>query len=331
VPASTDITIWHWAAFATFVLIALALDLGLFHRKARVISIREAAGWTLFWIAVSISFALWVAPRSVSGWNSSHTTQFITGYVVELSLSMDNVFVIAVLFSYFRVPQPWQHRVLFWGILGAMVMRGALIWAGAELIGRFHWILYIMGLFLVVTGVKMLLSASDGGHQPDPQRNPLVRLLQRFFPLSRNFDGEKFITRENGRRALTPLAVVLVMVETTDVVFALDSIPAIFGVTQEPFIVFTSNVFAILGLRSLYFVLASAMRYFRFLKYGLSVVLISIGFRMLAEKWLRQWLGDHVTNISLGFVVAVLVLSMLASLMMAPRETADTSGREEST
>jgi tellurite resistance protein TerC len=255
----------------------------------------------------------------IVGWTPNQTTAFLTGYLVELSLSMDNVFVIALIFRYFAVPDEWQHRVLFWGILGALVMRAVMILTGAALIHRFHWTLYVMGVFLIYTGIKML-RASGNEDAVKPEHNPAVRLVRKFFPLSPTFDGEKFITSRHGRRVLTPLALVLVMVETTDVVFALDSIPAIFGVTDDAFIVFTSNVFAILGLRSLYFVLASLMGYFRFLKYGLAIVLVFIGVKMLADEWLKEWLGEYLTNVSLGFVIGTILTSMLASVILGVRE-----------
>ncbi|MBN8248440.1 MAG: TerC/Alx family metal homeostasis membrane protein, partial [Verrucomicrobia bacterium] len=245
----------YWLGFLTFVGLALALDLGVFHRKSHQVGFREALGWTGVWVACALAFAFLVAPRWIPGWSNASTASFVTGYVVELSLSMDNVFVIAVIFQYFRVPGAWQHRVLIWGILGALVMRAFMIVAGAAIIHRFHWSLYVMGAFLVYTGIRMLRS-SGIAETVDPEQNPLVRLVRRFLPLAPAYDGERFITVHQGRRMLTPLALVLLVVETTDVVFALDSIPAIFGVTSDPFIVFTSNVFAILGLRSLYFVLA---------------------------------------------------------------------------
>lgn len=318
-PVFAAISAWHWLAFMAFVLIALALDLGVFHRQSRQIHFREALAWTTIWVVSALAFALLAAPWLISGWTSHQTTTFLTGYVVELSLSMDNVFVIALIFQYFAVPAAWQHRVLFWGILGALMMRGVMILAGAALIHRFQWTLYIMGAFLLYTGFKMLRAgASEDSIQPE--HNPVVRLVRRFFPLSPNFDGENFTTVHNGRRMLTPLALVLIMVETTDVVFALDSIPAIFGVTKDAFIVFTSNVFAILGLRSLYFVLASLMGYFRLLKYGLAIVLMFIGLKMLADHWLKLWLGEYLTNVSLGFVVGTILTSMLASVLMGVRE-----------
>jgi tellurite resistance protein TerC len=305
--AEITITPWHWAGFIVCVLIFLALDLGVFHRHAHVVRFREALIWTGIWFAVAMLFAagLW-------HWkNPDDATNFVTGYLLELSLSMDNVFVIALLFTYFKVPSPLQHRVLFWGIIGALVMRGFMIGIGAALVAHFHWVLYIFGAFILFSGVKMLFASESG---VDPEHNFVLRTARRFFPVSQNFEGEKFFTTLNGRRALTPLALVLIMVETTDLVFALDSIPAIFGVTQKPFIVFTSNVFAILGLRSLYFVLANAIDYFRFLKYGLALVLVFIGAKMLTEKWI-----DIPTMLSLGIVVGIILLSVVLSVVLTRR------------
>lgn len=311
----SGITLAHWVGFTAFVLFALALDLGLFHRHGRQVGFREALAWTAVWAATALGFAFWAAPRTIPGWRPSDGATFVTGYLVELSLSMDNVFVMACIFRFFAVPPAWQHRVLFWGILGALAMRGVMIGAGALVIQRFHAVLYVMGAFLIYTGCRMMF-AGDGGDSIEPERNPVVKMVRRFFPMSTGFDGESFTTRLSGRRLLTPLALVLVMVETTDVVFALDSIPAIFGVTQDAFLVFTSNVFAILGLRSLYFVLASAMGYFSLLKYGLSLVLVFIGGKMLAEPWLKPRFGDSLMTVSLEIVVGILVLSVVASLVL---------------
>jgi tellurite resistance protein TerC len=244
---------------------------------------------------------------------------YYTGFMIEKSLSMDNVFVIALIFRYFAVPSEWQHRVLFWGIIGALIMRGFMIVAGAALIAKFHWTLYVMGIFLIYTGIKMFRAGGDDD-SVEPEKNPAVKLVRRFFPMTKGFEDERFIVRRGSQTLLTPLALVLVMVETTDVVFALDSIPAIFGVTKDPFLVFTSNVFAILGLRSLYFVLASMMGYFRLLKYGLALVLVFIGVKMLAEHWLKHWLGDQLTNVSLGFVVGIILTSMIGSIILGWQE-----------
>lgn len=325
VPTSAQIHLTHWLLFVGFVLVALGLDLGLFHRKSHTVRFREAVAWTVLWVTLALTFGLYGGPRWIAGWTKGDTVAFLTGYIVELSLSMDNVFVIAMIFQYFKVPAQWQHRVLFWGILGALGMRGVMILAGSAMVERFHFLLYLMGALLLLTGLRMLKS-DDAGEQVDPQRNPLVRLLKRFLPISQAFDGERFTTRVGGVWMLTPLALVLAVVETTDVLFALDSIPAIFGVTTRPFLIFTSNVFAILGLRSLYFVLASAMGYFRYLKVGLAIVLIFIGFKMLAEYWLKAWLGDYLTNVSLAFVVGVVLVSMAASVWVSRREMGASNG-----
>ncbi|MBI5387756.1 MAG: TerC family protein [Verrucomicrobia bacterium] len=305
-----------WAGFVACVLLFLALDLGVFHRESHVVKFKEAFAWTLVWFALAMCFAGALVP-----WRGKQdAVEFVTGYVIELSLSMDNVFVIALIFAYFRVPPQFQHRVLFWGILGALVMRGVVIGLGTGLVARFAWTLYVFGAFLVYSGAKMLFADDEGVH---PEKNPLIKLAQKLYPVSHGFEGQKFVTRLNGRRALTPLALTLVMVETSDLVFALDSIPAIFAVTTKPFIVFTSNVFAILGLRSLYFVLAGAIQYFHFLKYGLSLVLVFIGVKMLIDphdqpaKWFQL---EIPTGLSLAVVASIIVLAILFSVVMAKRE-----------
>lgn len=322
--AQVAITPWHWAGFILCVLFFLALDLGVFHRHAHTVKFKEALGWTLLWVILSMLFAVALVP-----WRGEkEAIEFVTGYVIELSLSMDNVFVIALIFTYFRVPPQYQHRVLFWGIIGALIMRGLMIAVGAALIQRFSWMLYLFGAFLVITGIRMLLSKEDGVH---PEKNPLLRLAQRVFPVTHELEGQKFTTRWQGRFALTPLALVLLVVETTDLIFALDSIPAIFAVTKRPFIVFTSNVFAILGLRSMYFVLAGMIGYFRYLKFGLSLVLVFIGVKMLVDphdgppKWFQV---DIQTNVSLVVVAAIILLSILVSVLATRREkqTASRSG-----
>ena len=306
--ALVEITTWHWMGFVLAVLVFLALDLGVFHKRAHVVGFREALTWTAVWFALALVFA-----AGLSQWRTrDEALEFITGYIIELSLSMDNVFVIALIFTYFRVPSQYQHRVLFWGILGALLMRGVMIGAGAALIARFHWLLYGFGAFLLFTGIKMLFTEDEGVH---PEKNPVLKLTRRFFPVTRDFAGQQFMVVENGRRALTPLALVLLMVETTDLVFAVDSIPAIFAVTQKPFIVFTSNVFAILGLRSLYFVLAGAIGFFRFLKVGLSLVLAFIGVKMLLVPWVKI-----ETVLSLIIVVSIILTSILISVLAARRE-----------
>ena len=307
--AIIEITPWHWAGFILVIIFFLALDLGVFHRHAHVVRFREALGWTLVWFTLAMAFAALLYPLR----GKELALKFVTGYIVELSLSMDNVFVIAVIFAYFRVPNQYQHRVLFWGILGALIMRGLMIGVGAALIKRFEWMLYVFGAFLVITGIRMMFSEEEGVH---PEKNPVIRLARRFFAVCNEFDGQRFSTVVDGRRMLTPLAIVLIMVETTDLILALDSIPAIFGITQDPFIVFTSNVFAILGLRSLYFVLAGAIQYFKYLKVGLSVVLVFIGAKMLAEIWHFKL----STTVSLLIVGGIILLSIVISFIVAQRE-----------
>ncbi len=303
-----EITAWHYAGFVGVVLAFLALDLGVFHREAHIVKFREALAWTALWFALAMLFAGLLPAQRPPG----EAIEFLTGYLIELSLSMDNVFVIALIFAYFRVPQEQQHRVLFWGILGALLMRGVMIGAGAALIHQFHWTLYVMGGFLVFTGVKMLYVADGGVH---PEKNLVIRLAKKFFPVAHEFDGQRFVTKLDGRTALTPLALVLMMVETTDLIFAVDSIPAIFAVTQNTFVVFTSNVFAILGLRSLFVVLAGAIGSFRHLKPGLSLVLVFIGVKMLLD--IRD---IHLrSGPSLAVVAGIILVSIGTSLGMARR------------
>jgi len=318
--AAITITPWHWAGFIVCVLGFLALDLGLFHRRAHVVSFKEALTWTTVWFVVAMVFAFVAAPLTADSWNRQDSINFVTGYLIELSLSMDNVLVIAVIFTYFRVPQNFQHRVLFWGILGALVMRGLMIGAGVALIHQFKWLLYVMGGFLLFSGVKMVFGGNDEVH---PEKNWIIRLVRKFYPVAPTLDGHHFFTTLNGRRALTPLALVLVCVETTDLIFAVDSIPAIFGVTENGFIIFTSNVFAILGLRSLYFVLAGAIRYFSHLKTGLAVVLVFIGAKMLMDphgaepKWFQM---DIPNMVSLSIVGGIILVSIIVSVLVGKRE-----------
>lgn len=314
--AVLPITPWHWLGFISIVLIFLGLDLGLFHRRAHVVSFQEAIRWSLIWFALALVFAL--AMRHFRG--PTESLQFITGYLIELSLSMDNVFVMALIFAYFRVPAQHQHRVLFWGILGALVMRGVMIGVGAALINLLHWILYVLGAFILYTGIKMLFAKSDVA----PEKNRIIRWVRKVYPVTPELDGQKFLTRWNGTLALTPLALVLLMIETSDLVFALDSIPAIFAVTTKPFIVFTSNVFAILGLRSLYFVLAGAIGYFRYLKIGLSFVLIFIGVKMLLDPHEGipplPFQVEIPISVSLFVVALILLISILLSVIVEYRE-----------
>jgi TerC family integral membrane protein len=332
--AEIDITPVHWVGFIVVVLLLLSLDLGVFHRLAHVVNFKEALAWTSVWFSLAMAFALtFVKPNM----GDKDAVLFITGYITELSLSMDNVFVIALIFTYFRVPNEYQHRVLFWGILGALIMRGVMILAGVGLIEQFKWILYFFGLFLLFTGVKMVFAEEEGVH---PEKNPVIRLARKLYPVTITFEGQKFFTRLDGRIALTPLAIVLLMVETTDLVFAVDSIPAIFGLTTDPFIVFTSNIFAILGLRSLYFVLAGAIGYFRYLKIGLSVVLVFIGIKMLLDPHLdeahpsatkRFWFQVQIEpGISLAIVTSIILTSVVFSVIVARREGAKKSNDDPS-
>jgi tellurite resistance protein TerC len=303
---------WLWLGFNLFVLAMLALDLGVFHRRAHVVSVREAATWSAVWIALAMLFNV-----AVYVWRGPQAgVEFFTGYLIEKSLSVDNIFVFALLFGYFAVPAVYQHRVLFWGILGALGLRAVLIAAGAALIGNFHWLVYVFGGFLVLTGIKM---AVLGDQQLEPEANPLVRLLRRLMPVTDRYHGQQFVVRvdrasgqpvaRGGRWAATPLLLVLVIVETTDLIFAVDSIPAIFAVTMDPFIVYTSNVFAILGLRSLYFLLAGVMDRFVYLKPGLAAVLVFVGLKMaLADVW------KVPVGVSLAVIFGILAVAVGASL-----------------
>ena len=298
---------WLWTGFSLFILTMLSLDLGLFNRKAHTVKYREAWIWSAVWITLAMGFAGIVFYYLGSG----SGVEFLTGYLIELSLSVDNLFVFLLIFSYFKVPAKFQHRVLFWGVMGALFMRLTMIFVGATLINRFHWILYIFGAFLVYTGIKMFREEEI---EIQPEQNPLVRLVTRFLPITRHYEEEKFFTKENGKRTGTLLLLVLMVVEVTDLVFAVDSIPAIFAVTTNTFIVYTSNVFAILGLRSMYFLLAGVVDKFRYLRVGLAIVLTFIGLKMLAGA-----VGLHIpTMISLAVVAVVLVGSVVASLVVSP-------------
>ena len=300
--------LWLWIGFIALVLALLALDLFVFHRRPHEVRLREAATWSAAWIGLALIFAYAVVYRH---FGREAGLEFLTGYLIEKALSVDNIFVFVLIFSYFRVPARYQHRVLFWGILGALVMRGAMIAAGAVLIRQFHWVIYVFGAFLVVTGMRL---AVHDEHEIHPEANPVLRLIRRFLPVTDTYHGQRFFLRERGagpaRLVATPLLVVLVLVETTDLVFAVDSIPAIFAITQDPFIVFTSNIFAILGLRALYFLLAGIIHRFRYLKLGLSVVLVFVGAKMLASDVYPIPVG-----LSLGVVAAVIGASVGASLL----------------
>ena len=268
-----EITIWFWVAFNVFVLCMLALDLGVFHKHAHVVSLREAGAWSAVWVALALTFNAGI----YLVWGAQPALEFLAGYLIEKSLSVDNIFVFVMLFSYFAVPAQYQHRVLFWGILGALLMRGAFIAAGAYMLQQFHWVIYVFGAILIVTGIKLARRTAAY----DPADNPVLRLARRFLPLTPRYHGQRFWVKEAGRWVATPLFLVLLLVEVTDLVFAIDSIPAIFAVTGEPFLVYTANVFAILGLRSMYFLLAGVVHRFVYLKYGLAAVLVFVGAKMM--------------------------------------------------
>lgn len=354
--------LWMYAGFIALVLALLALDLGVFHRHAHVITLRESLGWSAFWIGLGLLFSIFIyfgydnhwmglgltrdvmaVPKQIegvglvynNGWQA--TIKYITGYLVEKSLAVDNIFVIAMIFGYFAVPAMYQHRVLFWGIVGALVMRGVMIAIGVELIYRFDWIIYVFGAFLIVTGARMLFM---GESHPDPNRNPLVRLARRLMPVTERYHGQHFFVRGGSRASheppvpgaqaqidvvadtappgvlmATPLFLALIMIEFTDLIFAVDSIPAIFAISADPFIVFTSNVFAILGLRSLYFALAGMIDRFHYLKVALSFVLILVGVKMLTHVWLKAMLGKHFNLYLLVAVLSILAAGVIASLL----------------
>lgn len=293
----------QWGAFFALIVGMLALDLGIFNRREHRIGMREALFWSVVWTAVGLTFNLWVDAHL----GRQAGLEFLTGYVIERALSFDNIFVFVVLFNYFAVPAEQQHRVLYWGILGALASRGLFIALGTALISRFEWLIFLLGAFLVYTGVKIFRDEEPEVH---PERNPVLRAFRRFVPLTANYRGKRFFAREDGRLKATPLLLVLVVIECTDVVFAVDSIPAVFGVTRNAFIVFTSNIFAILGLRALYFLLAGLMVRFRYLGYGIGLVLVFVGCKMLGHRWI-----EIPTGISLGIVLGVLALAILASLL----------------
>ena len=360
-----------WVAFIAFILLLLALDLGLFHRKAHVVAPKEALGWVGVWVGLGVAFTLFIyfayerqwfglgtSPDPVDGAmndGGDAALKYLTGYLVEESLSVDNIFAIAMILRFLAVPAIYQHRVLFWGIVGALVMRGCMIGVGATLVARFHWVLYLFGLFLVFTGIKMLLVKGTHG---DVGRGVVQRVARRLLPVTDRFHGQHFLVRAGspesragevpgsapapdeaaesarpGALMMTPLALALVLVETTDLVFAVDSIPAIFAITADPFLVFTSNVFAILGLRSLYFALAGIMDKFRYLKTALSLVLVVVGAKMLAAEWLKAWLGEHFNLGLLGIVLLILAVGVVASLRPGaapqPARPADAQGSPE--
>lgn len=319
-------SIWLWVGFNLFVLALLAVDLGVFHQKAHRVSIKEATIWSIVWISLSLLFNLGIyffwdrfVPASEYS-NSEAALAFLTGYLLEKSLSVDNIFIFVVIFTYFAVPATYQHRVLFWGILGALIMRGTLIVIGTALLKEFHWIIYVFGAFLILTGIRMAIERNEEAH---PEKNPVVKLLRRVMPVTENYEGEQFFVRRMGKLMATPLFLVLLIVESTDLIFAVDSIPAIFAVTDDPFIVYTSNVFAILGLRSLYFLLAGVVDKFHYLKLGLSAVLVFVGFKMVLADIYKIPIG-----LSLMVIAGILSVSIVASLLRARRlsELEETAG-----
>ncbi|MCS7224698.1 MAG: TerC family protein [Armatimonadetes bacterium] len=308
--------LWAWIAFSAVVVGMLLVDLWVFHREAHAVTLKEATIWSIIWIAAALLFNLiiWL-------WlGGEKALQFLTGYLVEKSLSADNVFVFAVLFNYFAVPPAYRHRVLFWGVLGAIVMRLAFILLGAALLKRFHWVVYIFGAIVVVSGIKLLRGKTK---HIEPQRNPVLRLARKFLPVTPDYEGQRFFVRQGGRLLATPLLLVLIAVETTDLVFAVDSVPAIFAITRDPFIVYTSNVCAILGLRALYFCLEGVIRLFRYLDQGLAIVLIFIGFKMLISEFYKI-----PTSISLGVVAFILAVTIALSLYQEKKEAARNRPKE---
>ncbi|MDQ4122230.1 MAG: TerC family protein [Acidobacteriota bacterium] len=317
---------WVWIGFSAFVLSMLALDLLVVNRKAHFPSYKETLMWSAVWVGSALAFNTFIFYQ----FGTQKGFEFLTGYIIELSLSVDNLFVFLLVFAYFKVPKDFQHRVLFWGVMGALIMRVIMIFIGAELIERFHWVIYVFGAFLIYTGIKMF---KEEEAEIEPEKNPAIRFVQRFIPITHHYDGEKFFTMENGKRVGTLLFLVLVVVEITDLVFAVDSIPAIFGITTDRFIVYTSNVFAILGLRTFFFLLSNVIDKFHYLRLGLAAVLTFIGVKMVlpllgdGAAYVLNQAGnpqlaetvkhyDHIpVNVSLGVVVVVLALSILASLV----------------
>lgn len=293
-----------WGAFSLFVLGMLGLDLGVFHRKSHAVSVKEALTWTGVWIVLAMLFNLFVYHY----FDKEKALEFFTAYLVEKSLSIDNIFVIIMIFSYFSVPASYQHKVLFWGILGALVMRVIFIFAGIELIHKFHWLIYLFGGFLVVTGIRMIYSDQK---PMNPERNPLVKFVRKIFPVTESFEGDKFFVKRDRKTWATPLFIVVVLIEGTDLIFAVDSIPAIISISEDTFIVYTSNVFAILGLRSLYFALAGIEKYFTYLKYGLATILVFVGAKMCIADFYKIPI-----EISLIIIAFLLAISMIASVVI---------------
>lgn len=310
-----------WIGFNLFVLAVLALDLGVFHKKSEPVTLKNALGWSAVWITLALAFCV-----LVYFWHGKQPAlEFLTGYLIEQSLSVDNLFVFLVLFQFFKVPAEYQHKVLFWGIIGALVMRLAFILVGVAAINRFHWIIYAFGVLLIYTGIKL---AFQDESEVDPEHNRALKLARRFFPMTQNYEGDKFFVFRDGKRWATPLFAVLIVVETTDVMFAVDSIPAVLAITRDAFIVYTSNVFAILGLRSMYFALAGLLEYFEYLNYGLSAILVFVGAKMLLSNESFELWGVRLhykipIGVSLGVVAGLLALSIIASLLFAPKHKAE--------
>jgi tellurite resistance protein TerC len=300
--------IWIWITFNIFVIAMLIIDLKVFHREAHEISVKEALLWSAFWIGLALTFNValyfWRGPEAA--------LHFLTGYLIEKSLSMDNLFVFLMIFAYFGVAPRYQHKVLFWGILGALIMRGLFIFAGVTLIEKFHWVIYVFGVVLIYSGLKLAFQKDEG---IEPEKNPVLKLFRRFVPITEGYVEDKFFVRQAGRLLATPMFVVLLVIETTDVVFAVDSVPAVLAITLDPFIVYTSNVFAILGLRALYFALAGIMRMFYYLHYGLSLILVFVGFKMVLSDIIHLPAG-----VALGVVAGILIISIAASIIWPPKE-----------
>ncbi|PIR24696.1 MAG: hypothetical protein COV43_09015 [Deltaproteobacteria bacterium CG11_big_fil_rev_8_21_14_0_20_42_23] len=302
----TDISPLAWLFFNLFIFIMLILDLKVFHRKPHEIRMKEALGWSVFWVALALLFNL-----AIYFWKGPQLgLEFLTGYLIEKSLSVDNIFVFVLIFSYFQIPALYQHKVLFWGIVGALVFRALFIFTGLVLIEKFHWVIYIFGFFLIASGIKLALEKNKEIH---PDKNPVLKLFRKLIPVSKTHHGGLFFIRENAKWLATPLFIVLLVIETTDIIFALDSIPAILAVTKDPFIVYSSNAFAILGLRALYFALGGLMKLFYYLHYGLAAILIFVGGKMLLADFIKIPIG-----IALGIIASILVLSILLSLTKKP-------------
>jgi tellurite resistance protein TerC len=309
------ISVYFWIGFHIFIFLMLALDLGVFHKKTHKVPVREAIIWSIVWISLAILFSicirLFIYPEPDAG--KIKALEFLTGYVIEYSLSVDNIFVFILIFSYFKVDERYQHKVLFWGILGALIMRASFIFAGVALINRFHWIVIIFGGFLVFTGIRMLFQRDT---PPDPEKNPIVRFFRKFLPVTTSFHKDRLFIRQNRKTYATPLFLVLVIIETSDLIFAVDSIPAILAISKDTFIVYTSNIFAILGLRSLYFAVAGIMGYFRYLKIGLAFVLTFVGLKMLFAFFNLE---IHIV-LSLIIIISILMISILSSVFIRPEE-----------